>query len=389
MRDGAARILGATALLTLFLGCGGPAAAPAPTPPAVTVDVPERRDVTLFAEFTGTARAFESVEVRARVSGELEGVLFQPSAFVRKGEPLFRIEPRPYRAARDEATAALDSARAELERAEADLGRLEIAVQTDAVSQSDVDLARAQRNKAQASVAAAEARLDRAELEFSYTTARSPIDGQVGRNLVDVGNLVSAQSSTLLTTVNRLQPIHVYFDAPEKVLLQALGEIRRERGEVIEPGDGDDESVAEDELEGREAFVATLADEGFPHRAEIDYVDNTVTAETGTIQLRARLPNEGLALFPGVFVRVRVPYRVLPDAILVDERAVGTDLGGPFVYVVGEGDVVEQRTVELGPVQEDGMVPILSGLDGAERYVRVGILRARPGLPVSPESGAD
>jgi RND family efflux transporter MFP subunit len=334
---------------------------------------PVRRAVTLFEETTGTTRAAKSVEIRARVSGTLERMSFEPSQRVKEGELLFVIEPRPYKAARDEAEAALRSAEAELARAESDLERVTMAVKTNAVSQSDVDLARAQRDKAQASVLSAQARLDRAELEYSYSQVRSPIDGQVGRNLVDVGNFVGGAEATVLTTVNKLQPIHVYFDSPEETVLKAL----RIRG--ANPAAYKDDHVFA-------VQVATLADEGYPHQGEIDYISNTVDPSTGTIELRAVLDNEDLLLFPGLFVRVRVPTVTLEDVVLVDERAVGSDLGGRYVYVLGEGNVVEQRYVDLGPVQEDGLIPVTEGLEGSETYIVDGLLRARPGMPVTPET---
>jgi RND family efflux transporter MFP subunit len=260
------------------------------------------------------------------------------------------------------------------------LKRVEQAVKTNAVSESDVDLARANRDMARASVLSAEAALDRAELQLSYTQVRSPIAGQVGRNLVDRGNIVSGSQRTVLTTVNSMQPMFVYFDASEEVVLRALknmdlttdiAEERRERGETTH------------------AEVATLIDDDFPFSGPIDYVSNTVDAATGTIQLRAVLPNEEMRLFPGLFVRVRFAVEVLEDAVLIREEALGTDLGGRYVYVVDDDNVVERRYVELGVVEPDGMVPILEGLDGSETYIVDGLLRARPGMPVSPEKVAD
>jgi len=171
-------------LAGMAVGCGGGAETAPPPPPDVGVAQPIRRDVTLYSEHLGNTAAFESVEVRARVSGELEKITFDPSTIVNEGEQLFVIEPRQYKAERDVADAALKSAQAQLARTESDLKRVERAVKTNAVSQSDVDLARANRDMAQASVLSAEAALDKAELQYSYTQVRSPITGQVGRSLV-------------------------------------------------------------------------------------------------------------------------------------------------------------------------------------------------------------
>jgi RND family efflux transporter MFP subunit len=361
-------------------GCGGDDETGSAAPPDVGVANPIKRHVTVFSEHLGSTEAFEAVEVRARVTGELEEITFEPSTMVRQGEPLFVIEPRQYKAERDAADAALKSAEAELARAESDLKRVEQAVRTNAVSQSDVDLARADRDMARAAVLSAEAALDRAELQLSYTQVRAPISGQVGRNRIDRGNIVSGSERTVLTTVNRMQPMFVYFDAPEEVVLRALKNLHLNTDttrDKFEKG------------ESTEAQVATLIDDDFPFSGPIDYVSNTVDAATGTIQLRAVLPNEDRRLFPGLFVRVRIPVEVLEDAVLIREEALGTDLGGRYVYVVGDDNVVERRYVELGVVEPDGMVPILEGLDGGESYIVDGLLRARPGMPVTPEKVSD
>ena len=367
----------------LAVGCGGGGETGPPPPPDVGVAQPVNRDVTLYSEHLGTTQAFESVEVKARVSGELEEITLEPSTIVNEGEQLFLIEPRLYKAERDAAFAALKSAEAELARAESDLKRVEQAVKTNAVSQSDVDLARAQRDMASAAVLSAKAMLDSAELQLSYTQVRAPITGQVGRNRVDRGNIVSGSQGTLLTTVNRMQPMFVYFDAPEEIVLRALQNMNLTT--VVDIN-------SEDEASRRgvtNAEVATLIDEGYPYSGPIDFVSNTVDAATGTIQVRAVLPNDKMNLFPGLFVRVRIPMGMLENAVLIREEALGTDLGGRYVYVVGEGNVVEQKYVELGPVEPDGMVPITEGLDGSETYIVDGMLRARPGLPVSPDKVAD
>ena len=367
-------------LAVVAFGCGGEAETGAPQPPDVGVAQAIKRDVTVFSEHLGSTQAFEAVEVRARVTGELEEITFEPSTMVRQGAILFVIEPRVYKAERDAADAALKSAEAELARAESDLKRVEQAVKTNAVSESDVDLARAQRDMARASVLSAEAQLDAAELQLSYTEVRAPITGQVGRNRVDRGNIVSGSEGTLLTTVNRMQPMFVYFDAPEEVVLRALKDLDLTAETTRDRFEKGEATMAE---------VATLIDEDFPFSGPVDYVSNTVDAATGTIQLRAVLPNEDMRLFPGLFVRVRIPVEVLEDAVLIREEALGTDLGGRYVYVVGTDNVVERRYVELGVVEPDGMVPILEGLEGSETYIVDGLLRARPGMPVTPETVSD
>jgi RND family efflux transporter MFP subunit len=363
------------ALLVVLVACGAPESAP-PMPPEVTVDQPMRREVTVFQEFTGQTRASAAVEVDARVTGTLEQMLFEPSVMVERGQLLFVIEPRSYKAALDSAEAALRSAEAQLARAESDLKRVTQAAKTNAVSEADVDLAQAQRDMAEASVYSAEAALDQEELTYSYTQVTAPIAGQVGRNRVDIGNVVSGSQRTVLTTINQLQPIHGYFDVPERALLNIL----RIRGlDNVQPDD-----VGQIRVE-----MATLVDEGYPHKGEFDFISNTVDSATGTIEVRAVFPNEDEKLFPGLFVRLRVPVTTVPDTVLVNERAVGSDLGGRFVYLIGPDNVVEQRYLTLGPVEEDGMVPVSEGLDGTETYITDGLLRARPGMPVTPQQATD
>lgn len=359
----------------LFTGCGGDDG-PRFAAPQVTVAQPVRRDVTPFVEFTGTTRSIASAEVRARVSGRLESMAFTPSSVVNEGDLLFVIEREQYQAVRDEADAGLRAAKAQLALAESDLERIRMARESEAVSEQDLDRAVAQRDQAEARVLSAQAQLTVAELNYSYTLVRSPIKGQVSRRLVDIGNLVGGTEQTLLTTVNAMQPIFVYFEAPERTVLTMLS--LREA-----------DSLAGGQPDTTYASVATAIDSTFPHKGIIDYIDNTVDPTTGTIQIRAVLPNEDMKLFPGLFVRVRIPARPVRDAILVDERAIGTDLGGKYVYLVGDSSVVDQRYVTIGYTTDDGMALITQGLDGTETYIVNGILRARPGFPVAPMTEAE
>jgi RND family efflux transporter MFP subunit len=355
-------------------GGGGPAA---PPPPQVTVTTPERRDVQIYAEFTGNTRAIEQADIRARVAGTLEAMHFTPSSLVNAGDVLFTIEPEPYQAAFDEARAALASAESELARAESDLERIQLAIQSNAVSRQDLDRAQATRDQAEAAVLGARARRDNARINLGYTRVTTPVSGRVSRNFVDIGNLVGAGEATVLTTVTRIDPIYVYFEAPEQLVLGFTAAQR-------------DTALSEEDVSRvGQVFVATAAETDYPHEGAIDFIDNTVDPATGTIQLRAIVQNSDDILFPGLFVRIRLLGRIRPDAILVKERAIGTDLGGKYVLVVGEDNIVEQRYVTLGPIQDDGSVVIGSGLDGSESYVVNGMLRARPGFPVTPQTEAE
>ncbi len=359
--------------LLVAIGCESPAPPP-PAPPEVTVAVPEVRDVTNQAVFNGTTVAIKSVEIVARVQGFLEQIRFKPSTFVKRDQTLFVIEQAPFIARRDRAKANLESAEAGLRRAESDLARLEQAVKTNAVSQQEVTRARAERDQAEASLLASRAELQNAEIELGYTTIKSPIEGLISRHLVDAGNLVGQTGTTVLATVRTMNPIYADFEISERQLAR-----------LLEARGGHDGSIdVEDEASNATLLLRETEHEIAGH---IDSLDNTVDTSTGTIMLRAVFPNPDARIFPGFFVGVRIAGEILKDAIVVEERAIGTDLGGKYLYVVGEDNVVEQRYVELGP-EEKGAIVVLEGIKQGERYVLDGLLRARPGLPVNPKTQA-
>jgi len=297
---------------------------------------------------------------------------FTPSSTVKAGQLLFTIEELKYRAARDDAKAALAGTRADSLRAESELNRVERASKSKAVSANDVDRARAERDQAIAAVASAEAHLDQAQLEYDYTKVVSPIDGIVSRNLVDVGNLVGQSGATVLTRVNKIKPIYVYFHAPESLVLRFLEMRKQDFGRATEQ---DKHAVA---------LVARSTDTGFPFEGVVDYIDNEVNTETGTIEMRVRLTNEDNNFFPGLFVRVKLFGDETPEAVLVPEVALGTDLGGKYILVVGADNIVEQKYVKLGMAQDGGLVHIREGLTGDETIIVNGLMFARPGLPVTP-----
>jgi len=377
----------------LVAGCGGEEQTR--PPPEVTVAQPITRGVQPYVDFTGTTRAIESVEIRARVGGVLEQQLFEPSQIVGEGDVLFVIEQDVYQASRDEAVALLRSASADSALKESNLERIQIAIETNAVSRQDLDRAQAERDAAVAGVLGARARLSRAQLDYDYTMVQTPITGQVGRRRVDPGNLVGFGEQTLLTTVNKIQPIHVYFNAPEWVVLRMLraleevleGEDDTAMMETVIEGDELDEKAVETQQAVVKVLVGTAADEDrFPFEGYVDFIGNTVDPSTGTIELRALFENEDLQLFPGLFVRVRVLAMEAEDALLVDERAIGTDLGGKYVYVIGAENIVEQRYVRIGQPQPDGTIVVEEGIEDGETYISNGLLRARPGLPVTPRT---
>lgn len=365
----------ATMVTALFMGlpaCGKSGEEVVRKAPPVTVASPTIGDVTEYVIFTGSTQAAESADVVARVEGLLETMDFTPSSTVKAGQLLFTIEELKYRAARDDAKAALAGTRADSLRAETELNRVERASKSKAVSANDVDRARAERDQAIAAVASAEAHLEQAQLEYDYTEVVSPIDGIVSRNLVDVGNLVGQSGATVLTRVNKIKPIYVYFHAPESLVLRFLEMRKQDFGRATEQ---DKHAVA---------LVARSTDTGFPFEGVVDYIDNEVNTETGTIEMRVRLTNEDNNFFPGLFVRVKLFGDETPDAVLVPEVALGTDLGGKYILVVGADNIVEQKYVKLGMAQDGGLVHIREGLTGDETIIVNGLMFARPGLPVTP-----
>ncbi len=359
----------------LLSGCGGKKEAPPRQAPPVTVASPTLQDIRTYAIFTGSSRAVQSADVVARVAGCLETVEFEPSSDVVAGDLLFTIEDTKYKADRDVAVASVQSAKADLLRAETELKRVEKASESRAVSEMDVDRARAGRDMALAAVALAQANLSEAELNLSYTQVVAPIAGVVSRNLVDAGNLVGQGGNTMLTRVNTLRPIHVYFHVPESLVLKYLNERKTKTEENV---------AADKPRSGGVAQVALANDTGFPHEGFIDYVDNEVDPNTGTIEMRVSLKNEDMSLFPGLFVRVKLQGKAIADAVLVPETALGTDLGGKYILTVGENNIVKLNYVELGARQAGGLIHVRSGVGPQDTIIIDGLMFARPGMPVMP-----
>ena len=359
------------ALTCLLSACGEKEAAkaPPPKPPKVTIATPTRQDIVPHYQITGRTRATEIVEIRARVTGFLQEMRYEVgSKAVKKGDILFVIEKDDYISQRDQAKAELQSAEASAERAKSDYERFKKAAETNAVSQVQVTLAKAQMLSNDAKVIGAKAALRRAELNLSYCDVRSPIDGLPARNMVDIGNLVSPGDNALLTTVVKRKPIHVYFEIPEKYVNEAL-----KARAMRDQGEDKSDTVVEVAVPGGE----------FEHKGIIDYVDNTVDPSTGTLRARGVFDNEDGFLYSGIYVRVRIIGEPIPNQIMIEERAIGTDMGGKFVLVLDKENVVERRYVQLG--QREGLQRVITkGLEGDERYVVVGVLRARPGMKAEP-----
>lgn len=359
---------GILVLLALLSGCrAGNADQPAGPPPAPEVSVAEVAvsDWHASQAFTGRLQAKDTVELRPRVGGYVEAVLFEEGSRVEAGTPLFQIDPRPYRAEVARLTAERERARAELTLARSNEARAVKLLAENAISTEEHDNLATAQSIAEARLGAVEAALDTAELNLEFTTVKAPIAGRLSRALITEGNLVD--SSTLLTTLVSDDPIHAYFDADEQSYLDY---VRRRPG-------------FNEGAEQPAVRVGLINEEGYPHEGTLDFIDNRVDPVSGTIRGRAVLDNSDGHFTPGLFVRLRLVSPESRQVALVDDRAIGTDLDRKFVLVVDEQNVAQYRQVQTGPLVDDMRV-ILSGLEAGEVVIVNGLQRVRPGMPVAP-----
>ena len=361
---------GAIALAALMLaGCGEQNKYVAPPPPKVTVARPVQQPVTQYLEVTGSTAPFNTVDLVARVQGFLQAIHYKDGDQVKAGTLLFTIEPEPYDVKLNQAKAAEVGAAATLKQADAEHKRQSDLAAKDFASKSTLDQALATRDSARANVLQAAANTRIAEINLGYTQVTAPFDGIVTTHLVSVGELVGT-SPTQLATIIQLEPIYVNFNISEQDVLRVRAEMRRQG---LTPAD----------LKKIEVDVGLQSETGYPHKGKVDYVSPAVTTATGTLPVRALMPNTDRALLPGNFVRVRVPVQQQPDALLVPETALGSDQGGRYVLVVNGDNVIEQRKVGVGQIVGEMRV-IDSGLKADDRVVVAGLIRAIPGEKVDP-----
>ena len=358
------------AIGVVLLGCGAQAPPP-PMVPQVTVAPVLERDVREWDELTGRLEAVDSVEVRPQVSGQLVHVAFAEGKEVAKGDVLFEIDPRPYQADLARAAAELERARTGAELASRELQRAQKLVDVQAISREEFDSRTSAVAAGEASVRAAEAAVANAKLNLEWCQVRAPIAGRVGRAEVTVGNLVHAgpPAATLLTTVVSLDPIYVSFESDEQTYLKYAALARAGKGPGAETG--------------RDPIYLGLANEtGYPHQGYVDFVDNRLDPQTGTIRVRAVLSNKDRIFTPGLFARIKLIGSAEYRATLVLDRAIGTDQDRRFVLVVADDGTVEYRPVELGRLT-DGLRIVSSGLRAGEKIVIDGLQRVRPGMKVA------
>lgn len=400
------------------LSCDRPRAAPvAPPPPVVTVTSPVMFPVQSYFEYNGHLEPVETVEIVARVEGFLNESTFTEGDDVEQGKLLYEIDPREYQAAVKRSEADKLKAAAELKRAQSEEARVKRLRASGAISEEEYEQRVSTRETAEAVVLQTAAALEAAELQLSYTKIKAPIEGQISRTLITRGNLVGQSGNTLLTTIVRMDPLYVYFDAPERDLV----EYQRSLKEVTE----------NEILSGSfRVEVGVASEKGYPHKGRIDFRENRVDIGTGTVRVRGTIPNPRVPpanvrlLYPGLYARVRIPSGDPRPLAAIPEDALMTGQEGRFVYVLGPDQVIEKRTVVVGPqifkgepagdepgwtlapadpgetdkgrIDEGGtdaalarvpsVVSIESGLTVDDVIVINGLTKARPGAPVTPVS---
>ena len=366
----------ALALATLVASCGqSPQQGGAPPPPTVTIAKPATQTVVDHDEYVGRFIAVDSVEVRARVSGYLDGVHFKDGQMVKQGDLLFTVDKRPFQNTLDQARANLVQAKSNLAYTESDLARGQQLVRDKTITEQTFEQRSQAFRNAQASVSNTEAAVRQAELDLEFTELRAPINGRIGDRRVSPGNLVTggnAGNTTLLATIVSTDPIRFEFTFDEASFL------RYERMST----------VSRDDIASRSSGVAVtlkLIDESdFAHAGHMDFVDNVIDRSTGTIRGRAQFDNSKGLFTPGMFARARVPGSPPYEALLVPDVAIGSDQVRKYVFVVGADNAVQQKYVTLGQLVGDLRV-VKSGLAPDDRVVVNGMARIRPGQKVNPQ----
>jgi multidrug efflux system membrane fusion protein len=365
----------AAGALLMTSGCGGSggSAQSAPPPPQVSVAQVLERRVKDWDEFTGRMQAVETVEIRPRVSGYIDKVAFTEGSQVKRGDLLFVIDPRPYKADADRAAADVKRYKTALELARIELGRVQKLKDSGAVSEEELDERKSTLAQTEANVAGAEAALEAANLNLNFTQVTSPIAGRASRAEVTRGNLVTGgiNGGTLLSSVVSMDPMYLYFDADEQSYLRYSQMARS--GEHSSSRDS-----------AKPVQVGLANEEGFPHTGTVDFVDNQLNPQTGTIRARAVLQNKDGLYTPGLFARVQLLGSSEYSAILIDDRAVNTDQSQKYVFVLGPGNVIEYRRVKLGRII-DGLRVVREGLKSGDVIVVNGAQRVHPGITVNPQ----
>jgi len=359
----------ALAALVVFAGIGHTRAKPlaAAAAPLAEVTVAEviHQPLREWQEFTGRLQAVNTVEIRPRVNGYIDRVSFEDGTRVKKGQLLFQIDPRPFQAEVDRLVAERSRSVSDFELAKANHARAERLIGAHAISREEYERLVAAESSAQGALGSIDASLREARLNREFTEVRAPIDGHVSRAAITAGNLVT--SANLLTTLVSDDPVYVYFDADEQTYLRFAKATRAAR--------------SADDAAG--VYIGLADEEGYPHVGKLDFIDNQVDPTTGTIRARAALANPDGRYTPGLFARVRLVGGEDRDSVLIEDRAVGTDLSKQFVLTLAGDNRIEYRLVELGP-EINGLRVVKQGLAPGETIVVNGLQHVRPGQTVAP-----
>lgn len=348
---------------------------PASQPPTVSVSLPLREDVTDYLEYSGNTQAVNTIQLRARVEGFLDGVYFRDGDIVKKDQLLFLIQQNTYFAQLQQAEGNILTQKALLEHAKIEYERYSKLLQQRAAADTDVENWRYQRDSAQAALISAEAQRDLARLNLAYTWVVAPFTARIDRRLVDPGNLVgNTGGTTILAEITQIDPLYVYFAASETDVTPVMRT----------PGSLPAELRGKQQSARVPVFVRLSKEEGFPHEGFLDFSSATVNATTGTLLLRGAIPNPDGRILPGQFVRVRIPVAEERSALLLPIQAISFDQLGSYVLIVNQNNTVERRDVKTG-FQKGTMRVIRDGLKGDEPVIVKGMLRTGPGKQVTPE----
>src|SRR5712664_1373851 len=359
--------------LLILTSCGKSGGPQAPPPPQVSVAQVIEKRVKDWDEFTGRLQAVETVEIRPRVSGYIDKVAFTEGSLVKRGTLLFVIDPRPYQAEYDRAAADLKRFKTALELGRIELARVQRLKDSGAVSQEELDERKSTVAQAEANVAGSQAALETASLNLNFTRVTSPIAGKASRAEVTRGNLVTGgiNGGTLLSSVVSMDPIYLYFDADEQSYLRYT--------QTAHSGVGPSSNDAQNPVQ-----IGLANEEGFPHAGAVDFVDNQLNPQTGTIRARAVLQNKNGQFTPGLFARVQLLVSGEYTAILIEDRAVNTDQDQKYVLLLGANNQIEYRKVKLGRVIQ-GLRIVREGLKPGDVIVVNGAQRVHPGVTVAPQ----
>ncbi len=364
------RLSAVALLVALLAGCDNSAAQnAAPPPPAVSTADVVIKPISQWDAFNGRIEAVQSVQLRPRVSGYIDKVNYTEGDEVKKGQVLFTIDDRTYRAAREQAQAELVRARNQAALARSESGRTEKLIGSQAISTEVWEQRRSSAAQAQSNVLAAQAQFDLAQLNLDFTRVIAPIDGRASRAMITAGNLVTAgDSASVLTTLVSLDKVYVYFDVDEATFLRYQNDGRRTAKLPVK--------------------VGLVGEDGYPHQGIVDFTDNQLNAGTGTIRMRALLENAERRFTPGLFARVQMPGSAEFNAMLINDKSVMTDQDRKFVYIVDKDGKAQRRDIEVGRVA-GGLRIVQKGLAAGDRVIVDGMQKVfMPGMPVAAKNVA-